>query len=251
MKGKTALLLAAVIFVCLCALTAFTVSELEQRQSITPTTSAATSKIDVKSAQERLQALGYQPGAADGQMGVKATAALKKFQSDRALPPTGTLDRKTLDALGVKSLPQPISSAKSGMSLESIAFYIVAITVGGGLIIVSGINMLYFWLNILQIQPSPVVCPKCSNALSLSKVNCSNCHSLGSIRRRVKRPFIHLPRPAYVSSLFGQVTVHVEVHAEEKGTLLVHFWCRKCKSDSRVNCPKCGTSLYGLLLPKI
>ena len=59
----------------------------------------AAAKKTIQAAQERLLVLGYQPGAADGVMGAKGIAALKKFQADRSLPITGQLDRKTLDAL--------------------------------------------------------------------------------------------------------------------------------------------------------
>ena len=64
-----------------------------------PATSTAATKKAIQGAQERLQALGYQPGSTDGVMGAKTAAALKKFQSDRGLSATGILDRKTKDAL--------------------------------------------------------------------------------------------------------------------------------------------------------
>ncbi|MFZ4607316.1 MAG: peptidoglycan-binding domain-containing protein [Caulobacter sp.] len=44
---------------------------------------------------------GYDPGAADGQLGGKTTAALKAFQTDSNLPATGYLDVDTLRRLGV------------------------------------------------------------------------------------------------------------------------------------------------------
>ena len=69
-------------------------------------TSTATTKKGVQEAQQRLQkALRYQPGPADGVMGARAIAALKKFQSDHHLPVTGTLDQKTLDTLKVTTPP--------------------------------------------------------------------------------------------------------------------------------------------------
>ena len=64
-----------------------------------PAASTATAKKTIQAAQERLLALGYQPGAADGVMGAKAIAALKKFQVDHSLPVSGQLDQKTLDVL--------------------------------------------------------------------------------------------------------------------------------------------------------
>lgn len=72
-----------------------------------PATSTAATKKTIRTAQERLLALGYQPGSADGVMGAKATAAVKKFQSEHSLPVTGKLDRKTLDALNA----QPVEAA--------------------------------------------------------------------------------------------------------------------------------------------
>ncbi len=74
-----------------------------------PAASTAPAKKTIQTAQERLLALGYQPGAADGVMGAKAIAALKKFQSDHSLPVTGQLDRKTLDALDAAP-PAPTAS---------------------------------------------------------------------------------------------------------------------------------------------
>jgi hypothetical protein len=58
--------------------------------------------MTVQAAQGRLLALGYQSGAADGVMGAKAIAALKKFQADHGLSATGQLDRKTLEALNAE-----------------------------------------------------------------------------------------------------------------------------------------------------
>lgn len=92
------LIIAALVFCN--ALLAFA----QEKPTTAPATSTAASKKVVQGAQERLQALGYQPGSADGVMGTKAIAALKKFQSDHGLPATGVLDRKTLDTLYVTSV---------------------------------------------------------------------------------------------------------------------------------------------------
>ena len=75
-----------------------------------PAPSAAPTKTTIQATQKRLLALGYQPGVADGVMGAKAIAALKKFQSNHSLPVTGQLDRKTLDALDAVT-PAPTSTA--------------------------------------------------------------------------------------------------------------------------------------------
>ena len=45
--------------------------------------------------QKRLTDLGYKPGAIDGMMGPRTTAALKRFQHDHKLSPTGKLDTNT------------------------------------------------------------------------------------------------------------------------------------------------------------
>jgi ankyrin repeat protein len=101
MKSKSTLpVLNLVIALCLTVLIGYTVMTFAQGQhTAVTTTSTAVSKEVVQRAQERLQALGYQPGAADGVLGTKAIAALKRFQSDSGLPITGVLDSKTLDTL--------------------------------------------------------------------------------------------------------------------------------------------------------
>jgi hypothetical protein len=81
-----------------------------------PAASTATAKKTIQGAQERLLALGYQPGAADGVMGAKAIAALKKFQSDHSLPVTGQLDRKTLDALN--AMPAEVATEPAEVTTE-------------------------------------------------------------------------------------------------------------------------------------
>ena len=45
---------------------------------------------------------GYSPGSIDGQMGPNTRSALIKFQQDKGLTPSGTLDNATMAALGVK-----------------------------------------------------------------------------------------------------------------------------------------------------
>jgi peptidoglycan hydrolase-like protein with peptidoglycan-binding domain len=83
-----------------------------------PATSTAAAKKTIQAAQERLLALGYQPGAADGVMGAKGIAALKKFQADRSLPVTGQLDRKTLDALDAAP-PTPTTTTPAAKVQEA------------------------------------------------------------------------------------------------------------------------------------
>jgi hypothetical protein len=81
-----------------------------------PATSTAPTKTTIQAAQKRLLALGYQCGTADGVMGARAVAALRKFQADRSLPVTGQLDRKTLDALNAEVAKTPNVGAKSSNS---------------------------------------------------------------------------------------------------------------------------------------
>jgi len=54
---------------------------------------------DVRAAQEKLNGMGYDVGAADGRIGPKTRAALKKFQADKGLHQTGRLDEHTRAAL--------------------------------------------------------------------------------------------------------------------------------------------------------
>lgn len=59
----------------------------------------------VKDAQIALNASGYNVGAADGRMGSKTIAGIKKFQTANGLAATGKLDYSTLRALGIKVEP--------------------------------------------------------------------------------------------------------------------------------------------------
>ena len=67
---------------------------------------------EIKRAQEALKAKGHDPGAISGRMHAKTQEALREFQRANNLTPTGVLDKKTADKLGVvvpeekKSLPE-------------------------------------------------------------------------------------------------------------------------------------------------
>jgi len=63
----------------------------------------AASNDTVRSAQSALIAQGYDAGSVDGQYGPATRSALLKFQADKGLTQTGTLDGATLSALGVSS----------------------------------------------------------------------------------------------------------------------------------------------------
>jgi hypothetical protein len=56
----------------------------------------------IRQVQASLQAGGFNPGTIDGTMGPQTRDALRWFQNTKGLLPTGDLDEKTLDALGVR-----------------------------------------------------------------------------------------------------------------------------------------------------
>ena len=60
-----------------------------------------TSSTAIRNVQNALIKAGYNPGPADGIMGVQTQTALKQFQTDKGLP-IGNLNLETLNALGVK-----------------------------------------------------------------------------------------------------------------------------------------------------
>lgn len=56
----------------------------------------------VRQVQKTLNDRGFRTGGVDGRMGPQTQAALVNFQRTEKLPPTGTLDKPTLTALGVQ-----------------------------------------------------------------------------------------------------------------------------------------------------
>jgi hypothetical protein len=118
--GKRVSLL-GVLLVSVCLLTG---TQANGQAATAPAASTAAAKKTIQAAQERLLALGYQPGSADGVMGARAIAALKKFQSDHGLPVTGQLDRKTLDVLNdtaVLAKKPAGAAALSSPQVETVA----------------------------------------------------------------------------------------------------------------------------------
>ena len=73
---------------------------------------AASADQLVAQAQQRLQALGYNPGPVDGKMGPKTIAAIKKFQQDTQLPITGKLDVSTRKKLGLSAQNPALPSSQ-------------------------------------------------------------------------------------------------------------------------------------------
>ena len=61
----------------------------------------AGSDATVRSAQVALNDQGYDAGPADGRFGPNTQSAVRRFQSERGLAQTGTLDSSTLSALGI------------------------------------------------------------------------------------------------------------------------------------------------------
>ena len=58
----------------------------------------------IKSVQTRLAELGYDPGAVDGKFGATTQIAVRRFQKDRGLTPTGQLSEEVIAALSRNNL---------------------------------------------------------------------------------------------------------------------------------------------------
>ncbi len=67
----------------------------------------------VKQAQQKLSEQGYEAGPADGIMGPKTQAAVKKLQQDKSLQASGQLDDQTLAALGVSEQSSSTGSSSA------------------------------------------------------------------------------------------------------------------------------------------
>ena len=64
-----------------------------------PDPGASMEGMTVFEMQERLNELGYKLGTIDGVAGPRTVEALKKFQTDNKLSPTGTIDADTIKKL--------------------------------------------------------------------------------------------------------------------------------------------------------
>ncbi len=71
------------------------------RPSSTSVGSGTASDETVRNTQSALNARGYDAGAVDGLWGPNTQSALRRFQTDRGLAPTGMIDDETRTALGV------------------------------------------------------------------------------------------------------------------------------------------------------
>ena len=63
----------------------------------------------VLAAQTKLARMGYYDGKADGSWGKNTALAVQRFQEAKKLRVTGELNPATLNALGIKPPPQPVS----------------------------------------------------------------------------------------------------------------------------------------------
>ena len=94
----------------------------------------------VKVAQERLNELGYDAGTADGFLGPKTTASVKRFQEATGLSPTGKIDEAVLEkiyqankgavrldygnALGAAGLPNTFLSKLTRAQIDRLRFVV-------------------------------------------------------------------------------------------------------------------------------
>lgn len=62
-------------------------------------------RATIGSAQRLLMGEGHDVGRADGTLNARTVEAVKQAQKERELEPTGVLDRRTVAALGIQSLP--------------------------------------------------------------------------------------------------------------------------------------------------
>jgi peptidoglycan hydrolase-like protein with peptidoglycan-binding domain len=78
-----------------------TIPERIQPRDPTSPQEMVISAEEIKRAQEALKSRGYDPGAISGRMHAKTQDALREFQKNNNLAPTGVLDKKTADRLDV------------------------------------------------------------------------------------------------------------------------------------------------------
>ena len=57
---------------------------------------------EVQQVQQKLSEQGYKPGPVDGKFGPKTQEAVRKFQQEKGIQPTGQIDPQTIAALGVQ-----------------------------------------------------------------------------------------------------------------------------------------------------
>ncbi|HEX8698370.1 MAG TPA: peptidoglycan-binding protein, partial [Myxococcaceae bacterium] len=79
-----------------------------------PTLKQGHSGAPVTALQKRLNQLGFNAGAADGQFGPKTTEAVKSFQRAKGLTADGVVGPKTWDKLGIKVSGTPSTPPSGG-----------------------------------------------------------------------------------------------------------------------------------------
>jgi peptidoglycan hydrolase-like protein with peptidoglycan-binding domain len=80
-----------------------------------PTLKQGQSGAPVTALQNRLNQLGFNAGAADGQFGPKTTAAVKAFQSSKGLTTDGIVGPKTWNQLGITVSGTPTTPSTGGV----------------------------------------------------------------------------------------------------------------------------------------
>lgn len=66
---------------------------------------AVNSPDTIRWVQTNLRQLGYQPGAADGEMGSRTAAAIRRYEEDNSLPVTGKMSVALVDSLKQRTQP--------------------------------------------------------------------------------------------------------------------------------------------------
>jgi peptidoglycan hydrolase-like protein with peptidoglycan-binding domain len=100
-----------------------------------PTLKQGQSGAPVTALQNRLNQLGFNAGAADGQFGPKTTAAVKAFQSAKGLVADGVVGPKTWTQLGITvsgtPTPPPSTGGVGGSTALANKARAVALSMGG------------------------------------------------------------------------------------------------------------------------
>jgi len=83
----------------------------------------------VKKVQTALNGLGLGPLTVDGMHGPMTGAAIKKFQAQKGLSATGTIDDATLTALGIPPIGRPIAPSANPGKEGDLATALAAVDV--------------------------------------------------------------------------------------------------------------------------
>ena len=103
------LILGAALLMPLSALAAKEITSLHPEEAYpddaAPLSSPGPNTDFIKQVQQKLHEQGFDAGPVNGDWGAKTQAALAQFQLSQDLPASVSLDRHTLDALGVEQPP--------------------------------------------------------------------------------------------------------------------------------------------------